>query len=216
MKIFNVVDNIIKELIVVYNMKRMSDECKEFTILDTYDSWVVPHQALPFIATIIGIEWKEVFLIMYVWETIEVVFLNCIGIAETENISDALISDPVQGLFGVMVGELFIKTFNGGEVLKSTTQGAYLWSILFILVSIPVVIGGGFVWGYLPIFICFSTLVMSKKPKLLIATYVYVTLLNVVVYATKGVFNSFYGALLVGGFTLMVTSCLHYTKLGVV
>lgn len=179
--------------------------CTEFTSLDLYDSWVVPHQALPFIAIVMGIEWREVFLIMYAWETLEVIGLNCIGIAEAELMSNSLISDPVQCLLGVLIGEIFIRKFNGGQVVMSDTTGAYLWSILFVLPGVPVIIGGYYVWGYLPLFFACAAFSMYDKKKLLIATHMYVTLLAVVVYATRNKFNSFYGGLIVGIFTLIIT-----------
>lgn len=187
----------------------MADVCAEFKSLDAYDSWIVPHQALPCIAIIMGIEWKEVFLIMYAWETLEVIGLNCIGIAEAELTSNALISDPFQCLMGVLVGELFIRAFNNGQVVKESTSHAYLWSILFIIAGVPVIIGGYYVWGYLPLYLIFSFVAMSDKRALLVATCAYVTVLVTVVYATKDHFNSFYAGLIVG----LITSLMTLVKL---
>lgn len=179
----------------------MADECAEFKSLVAPDTWVVPHQLLPFAATVMGITWKEVFLLMYGWESLEVVLFNCIELYEGEVAANALISDPVQALVGVLVGYSFLYVFNDGKGVRETPVESYLWTILFILPSTPLFIDKDYVMLYIPLFIGCSIVAMQRNPPILIATCLYVTLMAVLVSETKDVFNSFYMAIIIGAFS---------------
>lgn len=81
--------------------------CAVLTDANYYDYWVVPHQLLPFMLTLFGLPRLVVLLLVYVWESAEFVMMNCFEWFEAEEIGDAILSDPLQGLIGVIVGTAF-------------------------------------------------------------------------------------------------------------
>lgn len=176
------------------------DTCEEFKVFSSYDSWVVPHQVLPAMAVVIGLNWKDVLLIMYAWETLEVIFLNCIQIAEAEISSNALVSDPTQCVIGIFVGTMLLRTFNNGSTLIPDTLGAVAWSTLFILPGVPIIFGGDYVWGYIPAFAVCMAAIRHYVPnkELALALAVYVVAVSVSIFATEDSFNSFYIGIIVG------------------
>lgn len=179
--------------------------CSEFSSLVNYDPWVVPHQLLPSITTVIGIEWNIIFLIVYVWETLEVVFLNCLKVSEAELPENSLISDPIQALAGVFVAKIMMNVIGMDKPLYSGIK-AFYWGALFILPGIPLIIGGEYVWFYLPSWLV-AMFILHKFGSplsiyLVVSFVVYATLLSLSVFILEKEFNSFYTALLIA--TLMV------------
>ena len=183
-----------------------ADTCTEFTNIHNYDPWVVPHQVLPAMAVIIGLDWKYILIIMYVWETLEVIFLNCLQISDSEKTSNALISDPIQCCVGILVGLMILKKFNGGAVLISDTTESIIWSSLFILPGIPLIIGGDYIWGYIPSFVICALILRHRVStrKLTIAIITYALFISIVVFSVAGKFNDFYLALISGFVSLFV------------
>jgi hypothetical protein len=74
------------------------------------DHWVASHQILPFFATIYGWDFRSVLVAVYVVETVEN-FVWCLERAYTEDFANTSISDPIQGIIGVLLGYIFKSIF---------------------------------------------------------------------------------------------------------
>jgi hypothetical protein len=189
----------------------MSDnECVEFVDLTTYDPWVVPHQVLPAIATIMGMDWRDVFLVMYTWETIEVVLFNCFGVPGKELAANSLIADPVQCLMGVIVGKTILATMNNYKPLITEDYAIYryMWSALFAIPSITLILDKHYAWSYIPVFLACMWLVRGRfyETRRLLPTYIilYVISTTTAVFSLEGVFNSFYAAISAAVVTIII------------
>ena len=191
--------------------------CSEFSTLVNYDPWVVPHQLLPAIATIIGMEWQLILIIVYAWETLEVIFLNCLKVSEPEIIENALISDPVQALMGILVAKILmnVSDMEGTSLFKGLYRTIF-WSAVFITPGIPIIFGGDYVWFYLPIW--FVALFILHRfgsmlsGELMVMVVIYSSLTSVLVFVLKDQFNSFYTALATGTFSILFSLLLKYLK----
>jgi hypothetical protein len=179
--------------------------CEEFTKLVQYDPWVVPHQLLPAITTLIGIEWNLVLLIMYAWETLEVVFLNCLKISEEELVENALISDPIQALMGILVAKILMNV-SGMKSPLTAGVSVFFWGALFIIPGTPIIFGDDYVWFYLPIFFVALFLLhrfgYTLPPTMMVLFVIYTTLTSSLVFGLKDTFNSFYTGLATGSFMI--------------
>lgn len=112
--------------------------CELFTNSTIYDRWVVPHQLLPFLLTMYGVEYRTVLLLIYVWETFEVFAMHCLELFAIEDITDTLISDPVQGLLGVMAACLLLRNDNINTILNIPFDIRNIYHIFeFMLLSSP-------------------------------------------------------------------------------
>jgi hypothetical protein len=188
--------------------------CHGLGLLVSYDPWVIPHQILPSIAVVIGINWMEVFLLVYIWETLELL-MSCASESISEEVSEdhanALISDPVQGLLGIVIGTLMLRVVGRIDMpLFKTRVKAYLFSAAFIIPGVTLVVGGNVIWLYLVVWLCCLSALgyfVSQEeefPRELFALLVsYATLVAVSVILLKDDFNSFYVGLCAGGVTVV-------------
>ena len=180
--------------------------CTEFTTGVFYDPWVVPHQLLPAMAVVLGIDWRMVFLIMYSWETLEVIFLNCLKISEEEHVENALISDPAQCFMGVVTAMILMNVSDMEKPLFTGIKSLF-WASLFILPGIPLIFGGDHVWFYVPCW--FFVLFLLHKfgsplsPTMMVYFVTYSVLVSVLVFLLKDHFNSFYTATLTALFVVI-------------
>lgn len=188
-----------------------TDDCTEFKKLVDYDPWVVPHQLLPAIATLIGIQWREVIIIMYAWETLEVIFLNCLKISDKEHAANALISDPVQCFVGIILS-LWLMRITKSSVVTTNFYRAYLWGMFFILPGIPIIIGDDYVWIYLPLFLIWLLILYNYDAlnyKILIYIGVHSAIISGLIFALRDIFNSFYIGILAAFFTMSVSTLIE-------
>lgn len=190
-----------------------TSDCSEFSSMVDYDPWVVPHQLLPAAAVLTGINWREVIIIMYMWETLEVIFLNCLQIATQEHTPNALISDPFQCFAGIFVTIILFNVTGSGPLIPARV-GAYFWSSLFILPGIPLIVGGNYVWIYIPLW--FGLLfILNHHYKMNRGMFLYFILyslfVSVPILALKDYFNSFYMGLL-SALTIVVLSVVIKNK----
>lgn len=192
--------------------------CTEFTSLVFYDPWVVPHQLLPAIAIVLGIEWKMVLVLVYAWETVEFTFLKCLDLATPESGQDSLISDPIQGLIGILVGFMLLNVTNNGKPLFSSQYRAFFWAALFAAPSLILIADDDYVWFYVPMWFV-ATFLLHKvgttlSPPLMVYLVMYATLVSVMVFSLKEEFNSFYTALsaatFVVFFVLVIRNFAYY------
>jgi hypothetical protein len=179
-----------------------SHSCVDFSEFRTYDPWIVSHQLLPSIAVVIGIDWREVIILMYVWETIEAI-MSCVddvfrdAIAETS--SSSLISDPLQGFLGILVAKVLMNVYNMDKPIFNDWV-AYIWTMLFILPIIPITIDPNrdIVWMFIPswMFCLFLLIYIPNRVtcKMGIWLALYALSVTISVFALKGTFNSFYTA----------------------
>lgn len=190
--------------------------CSELTTIGVfYDPWVAPHQLLPMIAVLIGMEWKDVVIIIYLWETIEVVYLTCLEISEREGCVNALLSDPIQGMVGILTAQVLMNVVGMTKPIQSNRNTALLWSALFILPGIPLIIGGEFVWVYIPIWVfCLvfmATITEKVTQELMTGILGHSVLVSVGVFGLKDYFNSFYIGIAAASLTILVA--LAYNRL---
>ena len=181
--------------------------CTEFSTLVFYDPWVVSHQLLPAIAIILGVEWRNVLIILYAWETIEFIFLKCLDLATPESGQDSLISDPIQGLTGILVGFILLNVTRRGDPLFSNQYKALFWSALFAAPSLILIADDDYVWFYVPTWFV-ATFILHKmgaelSPPLMVYLVMYATLVSVMVFSLKEEFNSFYTALSAATFVVI-------------
>lgn len=85
--------------------------CELFTDTRAFDRWVIPHQLLPMSLVVYGLDFRVVIILIYLWETLEVFFMSCLQLFEEEDITNAIISDPLHGFVGVLIGLFIIKKF---------------------------------------------------------------------------------------------------------
>lgn len=186
--------------------------CNEFSILKYYDPWVVPHQILPSIAVIIGIEWKMVFLIMYAWESLEVLFLNCLRVSEEETSANSLISDPVQCLVGIIMAFFIMKMSKMEVPLFDKYSKTIPWASLFIIPGVTIIFGEEYVWIYIPLFIISMILLymFSDMPDIAFALFfVYLVTVSLSVFLLENIFNSFYTGIAAAAVALLLLNiCL--------
>lgn len=185
--------------------------CKLVTDATLYDRWVVPHQLLPAMAVVLGINWIEVVAIMYAWETLEA-SVGCsndvFATLNDENIYDSLISDPFQCFMGVLVARVLLNVCDMDEsVVSGGRWVAYPWTVLFILPAVPFIVSDGLEWLYVPIwfFMWVFTISVNKSVPQNLGVWVsiYAVTLAVSVFLLEDLFNSFYVGLLVGVVNLM-------------
>jgi len=188
--------------------------CHGLGLLVAYDPWVIPHQILPSIAVVIGINWMEVFLLVYIWETIEI-FLSCARESISDEVSEdhanALISDPVQGLLGIVIGTLMLRVAGRLDMpLFKTRLKAYLFSAIFIIPGVTLIVGGNIIWLYLVAWLCclsvlgyFASEEGEFSRELFAMLVSLATLVAVSVILLKDDFSSFYVGLCAGGVTVV-------------
>lgn len=97
----------------------LSDQCSFISSPSHTDLWVVPHNVLPLLITIYGAIWQDTLLLVLIWEVFEVILFICYEKFEPELLGDAFISDPVQGLLGVIIGYQITRKFRKISVLNT-------------------------------------------------------------------------------------------------
>lgn len=103
------------------------------------DHWVASHQILPFFATIYGWDVRLVIIGVYFAETVENT-VWCIERSFHEDISNAIISDPVQGLLGALLGYLYrrkVGTIRDEDTFVSSQQNVMITLIDMIAIVAP-------------------------------------------------------------------------------
>lgn len=192
-----------------------TDDCSEFLALVDYDPWIVPHQVLPAIAVLIGINWKEVVIIMYMWESFEVLLFNCMKVSSREHAANSLLSDPIQCFIGIIVASVmmkFTKTSPILEVEKRNFIEKYVWGCLFIIPGSPIIAGGDYVWIYIPLVLffiySFSVLTMADK-RIINYMIIYSLIISISVFSLKDTFNSFYVGVLGAVSTIILTVLIN-------
>lgn len=191
-----------------------TSDCSEFKQLVDYDPWVVPHQLLPAMAVLIGIEWREVVIIMYVWESLEVIFLNCLKVSDGEHTANSLISDPVQCFVGI-AWALWIMWITGADVITKKYYRAYLWGIFFIIPGVPIIVGDEYVWIYLPLFLIWLFVINKfdgMRFKVLLYMSIQTILLSVFIFALRDYFNSFYTGIITAFVTAIIATLLEFRR----
>lgn len=177
--------------------------CEEFRNVVEYDKWAAPHQLLPFSATLMGINPREVVIFMYLWETLEVLMFNCLGWAEIEECPNSLVSDPFQAFVGIIVG-VGINRAMATPFDQFTTIQSYMASAFCILPSFVFLIPD-YEWTYiaaLPFAIAIVAIVASGKRAMTfpwsIFSFIYIATVSVCIFTLHDTFNSFYTAILTG------------------
>jgi hypothetical protein len=188
------------------------DWCTDVTHFVHYDPWVVPHQLLPSIAVVIGIDAVEVVALVYLWETIEMI-IGCLSDrfheANSETLSNALISDPFQAFMGIIVAKLIVHVTGMESPLVKSRPLAYLYSAFFILPGTAHIAGGSAVWLYMPMwFLCFFFLVYVTDYTVTVTFAVwyclYVVTVIVGVFVLEETLNSFYAGLVAAGIVVFM------------
>lgn len=177
------------------------EQCAELKEFVDYDPWVIAHQLLPFIAAVNGIPYLEIFLLMYAWETFETILFNCVGVSEEETMENALISDPFQCLFGVMVACAYLGFQE--SIIKNDKFKSYCLTVIYILPSIFLSIDNKFAWLYMVFFIlimCGTVYFIGNEKKWFFKSAIYVITFGVLVITLETEFNSFYVGLLTSVF----------------
>lgn len=189
-------------------------QCLEYRDIDYYDRWVVPHQLLPFTAVLFGVDFRTVLLITYFWESLEVILFNCLGVSEEEKSSNALISDPVEAVLGIIIAELLIKINDEQLPVVKNRYRSYMAGIIAILPS-TLIISNKSIWGY-PILLLSVIFIINYYLNdnnigfWLLYTILYVISFSYVIFALENVFNSFYTSLMIS--TFFIFAELIYLK----
>lgn len=175
--------------------------CDLFSKVDLYDRWVVPHQILPFVLTMFGVDYRLVLLLVYVWETIEVFLMHCLQLFEVEDVTDTIISDPIQGFLGVCAAMVLLK-INGHSTILNEPFDVFNFKHLihFILLASPgltmlnQVYDINLHWLY-PVALCAVVILVyrlnKKSYKHGLMMYINIISLSVLTFSIK-TFNSFY------------------------
>ena len=188
--------------------------CDLLSKFDYYDRWVVPHQLLPFVLTLYGVDYRLVMLMVYIWETFEVFLTFCLQLFEVENVTDTIISDPVQGFLGIGAAVILLK-FNGHDTILDKSFDIFNpWHILYfiILVSPSLTLITQLYeihlhWLY-PFVLCGMVVLVyklnNKSYKNGIIIYFNIISLSTLVFAIES-FNSFYIGLIWGICFIFIT-----------
>jgi hypothetical protein len=182
--------------------------CDLFSKIDLYDRWVVPHQLLPFVMTMYGIDPRIVIILVYVWETIEVFLMTCLDLfGDEESVENVVISDPVQGFIGVITA-LILLNINGHSTIAESTVN--MFKIKFIMEFALLALPGltlldqlydiNMHWLY-PLVSCITIFITyrlnNKSYKHGFILYVNVVFMSVLTFALD-TFNSFYTGIIWG------------------
>jgi hypothetical protein len=171
-------------------------ECAELKYMVDYDPWVIAHQLVPFIAIMNGISYLEVIVLVYAWETFETILFNCAGVSEVESATNALISDPFQCFFGLVVAWSFIR--DTGPLVTGSRLVSYGMTAIYVIPGVFTAIN--LVWVMMGTFIlvmCCMLYFLGDEKKWFVMTLVYVVVLSVLVITLEDHFNSFYTGLIV-------------------
>lgn len=173
------------------------------------DHWVASHQILPFFATIYGWDFRWVIIGVYFAETVENT-IWCLEKSFHEDISNAVISDPIQGALGAIIGYMYRKNFGVvrdqkeyvasiKDTLRTVVDMAlvvapftilysdnrnldYLLILLFLVAFL--IVHREFPWS-----VCFPRLVISQS---------YVVVSSLVIFGHPLGINTFYSSIICG------------------
>jgi hypothetical protein len=172
------------------------------------DHWVASHQILPFFATIYGWDPRWVMIAVYGVETVEN-FVWCLERAYTEDFSNTSISDPLHGVFGILVGVLWRMIFGPLRVETEYIAGARntivtLFDVGFMVAPSAIFYARTrdfdmlyvllFPLAYLLVSRHLGRVTLREKLEMFALAYAYVCVTCFVVFVAPLSINSFYSA----------------------
>lgn len=172
--------------------------CELITNTTAFDRWVVPHQILPMVLVVYGIEHKIVLLLVYLWETLEVLFMSCLQLFEEEDITNSIISDPLQGFIGIIMGLLILKRYDKINNNVNLNINTLIDFALFCSVGVTLFdffYDRNLHWLYIPV-LCIVTIVVlklnNKKWYDGVPIYVLCISLTSITFILQDIVSSFY------------------------
>lgn len=198
-----------------------STECKTLRVWDGdsqyIDHWVVSHNILPFVATVYGWDFRWVIIAVYLAETVENL-VWCLEGRFKEDPANSLISDPIMGMAGVLVGYAFRYTYgvirDQNDYIRNAREAfVTLFDVALLVAPSGVLYSSNdrLYWLYLVLFpISFSIVSRHDRNwKRLVTAFIYVLTMCLVILGHPNDINSFYSGLMVSIIATVVFFLLY-------